>query len=56
MHQPLCKTLFTSVDKLFDAAPVVDEVCALLDWILTLGPRLPWHLEISTNQKLEFEY
>ena len=24
----------TSVDKLFDAAPVVDEVCALLDRVL----------------------
>ena len=32
------KVLFTSVDKLFDASSVVDEVCALLDWVLALYP------------------
>ena len=41
---------FTSVDKLFDASPVVDEVCALLDWVLTIAPCLPWHLDIDQSE------
>ena len=32
--------IFTSIDELLDAAPVVDEVCALLHGVLHPGPGL----------------